>query len=344
MSRTLARLATAVGPAALALALASASCGSSAADALDVGAGDDAGPVIGQLASGDAGAASLAVTASASATAICEGQCVALTASASGGQAPYGYAWDHGVAADGGAASVCPAATTPYTVTASDSSAENGGELASPTRTGTAAITLVVSACAPDAAAAPPGGGPLPEADAEAGLRVYQAINAPWTGITVGLREGATVYWTNWTTAAADTVSGILLPPSGEVTVTFTGADMWGSQTTAGSNPWTPATTFESAAVPDPPPGPGIIEINGGPGQVDHVTFSRPVTDPLVAVYSLGTGYLGNTVSLDFGAPCTVLSSGPDSYLPTGGGTLTAVDGGVSATEGSGVVEVQGTF
>jgi hypothetical protein len=326
------------------VSLALPSCGSSRSFSLDVGAGDDAGPAIGQFGQDDAGAASLAVTASSSATTACPGQCVELAASASGGQAPYTYAWDHSLSGDGGTARVCPSATSTYTVTASDSSAGSAGELASPTRTGSSSVTVVVSPCAADAAA-PSGDAAIDAAvDGGAGLRVYQAINAPWTGITVGVREGSGVYWASWTTASMDTVSGVLSPPSGDIGVTFTGGDMWGSQTTAGSDPWTPATTFQSATVGTAPPGPGIIEINGGPGQVDRLTFSRPVTDPLVAIYSLGTGYLGNQVELDFGAPCTVLSFGPDSYSPTGAGTLTAVDGGVTGDEGSGVVEIRGTF
>jgi hypothetical protein len=339
MARTLAF--ARIRPAAVALGLATASCGSSGSYSLDVGAGGDAGPAITPFGQDDAGAASLAVTASSSAATVCPGQCVDVGASASGGQAPYAYAWDHGLATDGGAARACPSVTTTYTVTASDSSAQNGGELASPTHTGSATVTVVVSPCAADAAAPPGDSGAM---DAGAGLRVYQAINAAWTGITVGVRESSTVYWASWTTASSSTVSGVLSPPSGDIAVTFTGADMFGSQTTTGTNPWTPAATFLSATVPDPPPGPGIVEINGGPGQIDRLAFSRPVTNPLVAIVSLGTGYLGNTVSLDFGAPCTVLSSGPDSYWPTGAGTLTAGDGGVSGDEGSGVVEVQGTF
>jgi hypothetical protein len=201
-------------------------------------------------------------------------------------------------------------------------------------------VTVVVSPCA-DAAVGPSA---VDGGDGGAGLEVYQTTNAPWTGITVGVREGTMVYWTSWTAATAGSLSGVMSPPSGDIAVTYTGADLYGSQTTAGSDFWSPASTYVSATVPDAPPGPGLVEINGGPGQIDTIRFSQPVTNPLVGIVSLGTGYLPVPVELDFGAPCTVLSYGPDTYLPTAAGTLTGVDGGVTATEGSGVVEIEGTF
>jgi hypothetical protein len=133
-------------------------------------------------------------------------------------------------------------------------------------------------------------------------------------------------------------------PPFGRIQVTFKGSDFYGTQTTVGTDYFTPASAYTSATVPSAPPGPGLAEINGGSTTPDTIAFSAPVTDPLVAVVSLGTGYLAMTVTLSFNAPCTVLSYGPDPYVPTGTGALTASDGGVSGIEGSGVVQLKGTF
>jgi hypothetical protein len=90
---------------------------------------------------------------------VCAGQCVALSAQASGGVGPYSYRWDAGAAADGGSLEVCPEVTTTYTVEASDSSGRFG-ELGHSSASGTARATVTVaSAC--DAEAPADGDGAL---------------------------------------------------------------------------------------------------------------------------------------------------------------------------------------
>jgi hypothetical protein len=309
-------------------------CGSSNAPlTLNVGYVDDAGPGFTE-SDGAAQDGALAVSVSPSKVTLCAGECVTLSPTASAGRPPYSYAWDHGLTGDG-PARACPASTTTYTVRATDSSGQSG-ELTKPNATGTGNVTVVVTPCSEAGVPLEAGAG-----DAGPGLHFTEAIVAPWTGITVGVREGTTVYWANWTSMGTGTVAGVLMPPSGAIQVTYSG-ELYGAQTTVGSDFYSPTATFVSATVSDPPPGPGIIEISGG--QVDSLAFSPPVTNPLVAIVSLGTGYLNQVVTLDFSAPVTVLSSGPDTYDPTIAGTLTAADGGVSGIEGSGVVEVEGTF
>jgi hypothetical protein len=308
-------------------------CGSSGAPlTLNVGYVDDAGPGFTQ-SDGAAQDGALGVSISPSNVTLCAGECVTLSPTASAGTPPYSYAWNQGLTGDG-PAKACPVGTTTYTVTATDSSGQSG-ELTKPNATGTGSVTVVVAPCSE-------AGVPLEAGTGGPGLHLTQAIVAPWTGITVGVREGTTVYWANWTSMGTGTVAGVLMPPSGAIQVTYSG-ELYGAQTSTGSNYWSPTATFVSATVTDPPPGPGIIEISGG--QVDSLAFSQPVTDPLVAVVSLGTGYLSQVVTLDFSAPVTILSSGSDTYDPVAG-TLTAADGGtgVSGVEASGVVEVEGTF
>jgi hypothetical protein len=309
-------------------------CGSSGAPlTLNVGYVDDAGPGFTQ-SDGGAQDGALGVSISPSKVTLCAGECVTLSPTASAGTPPYSYAWGQGLAGDG-PAKACPASTTTYTVTATDSSGQSG-ELTKPNATGTGSVTVVVAPCSEAGVPLEAGAG-----DAGPGLHFTQDIVAPWTGITVGVREGTTVYWANWTSMGTGTVAGVLMPPSGAIQVTYNG-ELYGAQTSVGGNDYSPTATFVSATVPDPPPGPGIVEISGG--QVDSLVFSPPITNPLIAIVSLGTGYLNQVVTLDFSAPVTVLSYGPDTYDPTIAGTLTAADGGVSGIEASGVVEVQGTF
>jgi hypothetical protein len=50
-------------------------------------------------------------------------------------------------------------------------------------------------------------------------------------------------------------------------------------------------------------------------------------------------------VTIDFKAPFSILTSGPDIFGGVAGTpTLTLDDGGVTGEEGSGLVQVQGTF
>jgi hypothetical protein len=318
-----------------AFAIFTAGCGTSSEPLiLSAGYVDEGGPGFEQ-SDGGAQGGTLGVAVSPSKVTLCAGECVTLSPTASAGTPPYSYAWDQGLMGNG-PARACPTKTTTYTVTATDSSGQTSGELTTPNATGTRKVTVVVAPCSEAGVPLEAGG------DAGPGLHFTQDIVAPWTGITVGVREGTTVYWANWTSMGTGTVAGVLMPPSGAVQVTYNG-ELYGAQTTVGSNFYSPTATFVSATVPDPPPGPGIVEISGG--QVDSLAFSPPVTNPLVAIVSLGTGYLTQVVTLDFSAPVTVLSYGADTYDPVAG-TLTVADGGtgVSAVEGSGVVEVEGTF
>jgi hypothetical protein len=91
-----------------------------------------------------------------------------------------------------------------------------------------------------------------------------------------------------------------------------------------------------------------MIEVSGGSTQTstDTVTFSERVTNPLLAIYNLGTGYGGESASMLFSAPFVVLSSGLNAAGNGlfGNETLTLVDGGVSGIGSNGVVELEGTF
>jgi hypothetical protein len=306
--------------------------------------GDDEGGSFQGSGADAANASSLAVSVTPPHPLLCPGQCVALSAQAAGGKAPYRYRWDDGLASDGGEVSVCPGATTTYNVTATDSSGTGVGELQTGSATGSASVTATVTADCDAGEATAPMIDAGARTDAGPGLQLLQIPLDTYTGITVGLIDGSNVYRTNWTSAASGTVSGVLSPPAGDIQVTYTASDLYGTgMQTPGANFWLPASTYTSATVPDAPPG-SAVEIAGGASEFDSITFSEPVTDPIVAIFSLGAS-LPPANTLAFKAPFTVLSSGPDVFGgPTGVATLTVVDGGVSSTEGSGVVQVMGTF
>jgi hypothetical protein len=102
---------------------------------------------------------------------ICPGDCVQLDAQAGGGHAPYTYRWD-GVDSGSSALTVCPSATTKYTVTADDGSGAPA----------TAHATVTVD---PDCHGPPPPmpqAAPLPEGGVFSGNACVDPPTDPWTG------------------------------------------------------------------------------------------------------------------------------------------------------------------
>jgi hypothetical protein len=89
-------------------------------------------------------AGAFAVAATASATTICAGQCVDLSAQATGGVAPYSYAWDDGAPSATPSLQVCPGSTRTYSVVAHDASGSRG-EISQTAATATASVTVRVS-------------------------------------------------------------------------------------------------------------------------------------------------------------------------------------------------------
>jgi PEP-CTERM motif len=74
---------------------------------------------------------------------------------------------------------------------------------------------------------------------------------------------------------------------------------------------------------------------------VDTITFSTPVTNPIMSIFSLGQP--GVTSNLNFNAPFTILSSGPNAYY--GFVYLNELSGNVlSGQEGNGTIEFIGTY
>jgi hypothetical protein len=137
----------------LSLLALTAGCGGSVRSTGPPTGGIDAGgPSLGLGSLTDAGPRSLDVSIMPPAPVLCPGECVSLSAYASGGTPPYVYQWDHGLAADGGSVNVCPDATTTYAVTATDTSARPG-EVGTPNATGSASVTVAIRGACLDAGA-----------------------------------------------------------------------------------------------------------------------------------------------------------------------------------------------
>jgi hypothetical protein len=244
----------------------------------------------------------------------CSGACATVQAVASGGNPPYRFAWDDG--SSDATLTACPTATKTYAVTVTDTAIT--GEIGRASETAHASLTADVVAC--------PDGG----------------------SVDASGPSGPPVYWATWDApvmGSPGSAQGALSPPGGDVQVAYTGevgsgSAKTGDTTLSGVGPVTflPATTYESATVPNAPPPAGMMAIWGVPTLTQTIRFSVPVRDLLVAVVALNETW---TLS----APPTLLSSGPNAlpFNVAGAVNTPAISGNtLSGVDGNGVVEFPG--
>ena len=150
-------------------------------------------------------------------------------------------------------------------------------------------------------------------------------------------------FWVDWTAATSGTpgsaTGSITLSEAGTLTVSYAG-HVLDAQVSGGTNYWLPAAPYTANdVVANEPPAADVIRLAGG-ATVNTLTFSAPVTNPVMAVVSVGQG--GLPVSYDFDAPFDVLSEGQGYW---GDGTLVEEPGDVlTGREGHGVIQFRGTF
>jgi len=178
------------------------------------------------------------------------------------------------------------------------------------------------------------------------GLAAAALIGAAGLVSGTSVSSAATIDWTDWTLATpgnAFSSPGSASGTAGAVGVSYSGEI---ESLVPGYPSWQPSPpTFEGGTVGNPPPSAdGIVQQYGGAyGLTDTITFSTPITDPVMAIWSLGAG--GDIASYQFTAsePFTIESGGPsDEY---GGATIyTCGTDAVCGAEGNGTVQFDGTF
>jgi PEP-CTERM motif len=154
--------------------------------------------------------------------------------------------------------------------------------------------------------------------------------------------SAATIDWTQWgsfTTGNASSSPGAASGVAGSVSVGYAGEI---ENLFLGYPSWQPSSTFSGGTVGNPPPSSGgILQLFGGQyGLTDTVTFSRPVTDPVMAIWSLGQD--GINASFQFAEPFSIESGGPS--LEYSGSTITALGNTVYGAEGNGTIQFHGTY
>lgn len=160
---------------------------------------------------------------------------------------------------------------------------------------------------------------------------------------TAALAHAGETAWIDWTTATTTTtVIGTLTLPSGIVEVKFSGPSLYFSLTAPGSSDYWASGSPDAYAVTGEPVGSDMLAFVGGTGtSVYKVTFSRPVTNPVMALMSLGRS--GLPTRYVFTQKPTLLSSGVGFF----GGCATCLKVSkktLTGTEGHGVVQFTGTF
>jgi len=149
---------------------------------------------------------------------------------------------------------------------------------------------------------------------------------------------GGVVSWVDWTSANATSATGT----AAGITVGFTGAINPPAQTAGGTNYWAVNASIytDPGNVDNPPPDSDIIRLIGGTAAgTQTLTFSSPVTNPVMAILSLGQP----SVQVDylFDTPFDVLNQGVGFW---GGVSLTEEAGNVlRGFEGHGLIQFQGT-
>ncbi|HEX4807917.1 MAG TPA: hypothetical protein VH325_03255 [Bryobacteraceae bacterium] len=162
--------------------------------------------------------------------------------------------------------------------------------------------------------------------------------------------NAATYYYTDLTTetlATATTpgsVSGTLTTPSGTITVSYSGDVTTATEVNnTGINYYAGfASVYQNSTVSNMPTRTDLIALNEGYTATPNVlTFSSPITNPILDIVSLGSP--GAKVGYNFDAAPIILSQGAAYW--GGCSTCLSVTGDtLNGTEGSGVVEFVGTF
>jgi hypothetical protein len=153
-----------------------------------------------------------------------------------------------------------------------------------------------------------------------------------------------TFVWATWTTDTPSTGTSTNGSASGTMpgfTITYSGQI---TQLNGGPS-WDPLSTWIGGVVGNGPPvGATSIHMTGGSPGTETITFSGPVANPVLAIWSLGEP--GVQTSFDFNAsePFTIAAGGPNAEYGGSGLVLNMAGTGVTGNEGNGLIELLGVY
>jgi hypothetical protein len=174
---------------------------------------------------------------------------------------------------------------------------------------------------------------------------MFKLAAAILVGLSAGTAHGATIAWTKWKhdfRGLSGSADGVIDLATGHVLVHYSGEVEHQSRMGFGRPEWRPYTTFEGGTVGNPPRRGNQITFYGGSASgVNIITFSSPVTNPVLGIYSLGAGSV--RASMDFRKLSLSVESGGPTHRH-GGSAPTVQDGHiVVGQEANGTVQINGT-
>lgn len=161
-----------------------------------------------------------------------------------------------------------------------------------------------------------------------------------WLGI-VPQAWSSVINWAQWTPIVPGIPgSGIGTNSAAALSITYNG-ELESLITNYIS--WQPATTYSGGDVSNPPPfSDGAIQLFGGFGVTNTVTFSKPVINPVMAIWSLGSSKITAEFVFLTTRTITIESGGPS--LEFGGQSITQTNNIIYGREGNGTIEFHGAF
>lgn len=172
-------------------------------------------------------------------------------------------------------------------------------------------------------------------------LKLVALALAVGTTISAVPAHAIPITWTTWSTTFTPgnpgSATGTIALDSG-ITVTYSG-NIFGLNAPS----WNPASTFSGGNISNPPmQAQHGIQMTGGTPLVETITFSSPIVNPVMAIWSLGQGGLPASFDFTSSEPFAIQSGGPS--VEFGGSSITKVGNNVFGVEGNGTIEFQGTF
>ena len=148
----------------------------------------------------------------------------------------------------------------------------------------------------------------------------------------------ATIDWTSWNPGFTIGVPfGAASGTAGGVTVSYAGEL---ESLVVGYPSYSPTSTYAGGVVGNVPNPREIILLFGGFTIFDAITFSTPVTDPVLAIWSLGQP--GLLAQFEFNASPLLDAGGPSAEF--GGSSISLSGAIVSGYEGNGTIDFPGTY
>ena len=157
-----------------------------------------------------------------------------------------------------------------------------------------------------------------------------------------------TFVWATWNTtftaganAAAGGQATATIPG---FTITYTGEINAVDHSTVPS--WNPASTWIGGVVSNGPPVDATaVHMTGGANSgIETITFSGPVANPVLAIWSLGAGGIQTSFDFDSSEPFTIAGGGPNAEFGGSGLVINSAGTGVTGNEGNGLIELLGVY